>query len=169
MKESLVLFLDFDGVFHHVFPLKENTDEQNSVFYYTKNVEEFCSTLKNFFDLKIVFATSWKEKFSFEDLKGFFEDFPSLHSSIYGSTPNIKNLSDEGYKWKEAEVWIKENQYTGKYLILDDYNEVWKVEGKDNSNIIVCKDKFDSEEIREAYHLLNIGQPYVNKAKMKNK
>ena len=159
MKKELVLFLDFDGVFHHIFPLKNQTDEQNSLFYYTSNVEKACSTLKESFDLKIVFATSWKEKFSFEDLKGFFEDYPAIYSSIYSATPNIKGLKDEGYKWEEAKVWLEKNQYNGEFIILDDNEEVWKINGECNPSLILCDDKFDEKEMEKINNLFMIKKP----------
>lgn len=156
MKESLVLFLDFDGVFHHFFPHRNKTDTENSLFYYADNVEDFCLKLNQSFDLKIVFATSWKEKFSFDDLKGFFEDYPAIYSSCYSVTPNIKGLPDEGYKWTESEVWLHDNQYNGLYIILDDNPESWKENGVINPNLIICNDKFDNDEITRAFQHLGL-------------
>lgn len=153
---ELVLFLDFDGVFHHVFPVKDNTDSQNEMFHYVDYVERFCLKIKENYALKIVFATSWKEKFSFEDLKGFFEDYPSIYEACHSTTPNIKNLKDEGYKWNEADEWLKANNYTGQYIIFDDYAEVWKINGKENPNLILCEDKFDNKELSKALSFLNI-------------
>lgn len=155
IKNELVIFLDFDGVFHHVFPVKDKTDRQNELFHYTENIESFFAKLSVRYDLKIVFATSWKEKFSFEELKGFFEDYPHIYNACVSTTPNIKSLTDEGYKWHEAEQWIEKNSYTGQYIILDDYNEVWKKDGKENPYLIICEDKFDIVEIQKIRNLLS--------------
>lgn len=145
MKKDLVIFLDFDGVLHHIFPLKENTDQQNEKFHYIDNFEKTIEKLKHDFNVKIVFSTSWKEKFSYEDLKGFFEDYPNCHQSFIGCTPNIKSETDQGYKWKEAKEWLKENHYQGNYIILDDFYHVWK--GCEPKDFVLCQDKFSDEEM----------------------
>lgn len=163
MKEELILFLDFDGVFHHFFPLGNKTDKENELFYYVDNVENFCKKILEHYELKIVFATSWKEKFSFEELKGFFEDYPSIFNSCYSVTPNIKGLADEGYKWEETKIWLSENNYEGKYFILDDNPDSWKEKGIVNSNLIFCDNKFDDVEEELAFQHLSIS----NKNKLK--
>lgn len=155
IKNDLVIFLDFDGVFHHVFPVKSGIERENELFYYTENIESFFSELTSEYNLKIVFATSWKEKFSFETLKGFFEDYPCIYNACLDCTPNIKSLSDEGYKWCEAECWIAQNDYTGQYIILDDYSEVWKKNGQENPDLIICEDKFDIDEMQKIRNRLS--------------
>lgn len=168
MKKDLVLFLDFDGVLHHFFPLKEATDEENSLFYYVPYFNNFVKTLNQHFNLKIVFATSWKEKFSFNDLKDFFEDYPDMQSCIIDSTPNLKSQCDDGYKWREAEQWMTENNYSGEYIIFDDYEVAWNNQEADeyaflysnpryfNKRLVHCKNGFKNEEKNAAIKLLNL-------------
>lgn len=156
MRPELVLFLDFDGVFHHFFPMRGKTDEENSLFYYTNNIERFCQRVSDHYDLKIVFATSWKERFSFEDLRGFFEDYPSIFNACVDSTPNIPRLPDEGYKWQEASLWLTDNNYSGRYIILDDNPNSWTDRGIVNSNLILCNNKFDTVEEQAAFKYLDI-------------
>lgn len=149
MKKDLLIFLDFDGVLHHIFPLKDNTDQQNEKFHFVDNFEETIKKLTKDFDVKIVFSTSWKEKFSFEELKGFFEDLPYCYNAMIDSTPNLKHSTDEGYKWLEAKEWMDKNNYKGNYLILDDYPLMWQ--GCDQKKIIFCNDKFSDEEIESVF------------------
>lgn len=144
MQKELVIFLDFDGVLHHIFPVKGNTDQENEMFHYVDYLEKAMKVLSDKFDLKIVFATSWKEKFSFDDLKGFFEDYPACYNAFIDSTPNIKS-HDQGYKWREAVKWMEDNNYSGHYIIIDDYAPMW--DGCDSNNIVVCQDKFNDTEI----------------------
>lgn len=168
MKEDLVLFLDFDGVLHHFFPVKEATDEENSLFYYVPQFNNFVKLLCEKFNVKIVFATSWKEKFSFDDLRDFFEDYSDMQKCMIGSTPNLKYQNDDGYKWREAEQWMKDNDYNGNYIIFDDYDVAWNNQEKDedaflysnkryfNDRLVVCKNGFKIEEEFTALKLLNL-------------
>lgn len=168
MKKELVLFLDFDGVLHHFFPVKEATNDENSLFYYVPAFNNFVKILNQHFDVKIVFATSWKEKFSFEDLRDFFEDYPEMQMNMVGSTPNLKDQKDDGYKWREAEQWMVENNYTGEYIIFDDYNVAWnnQEDNEDsffysapkyfNDRLIICENGFKENEKISALRLLNL-------------
>lgn len=151
MKKELVIFLDFDGVLHHIFPVIGNTERENEMFYYVDNLETSIKKLSEEFNIKIVFSTSWKEKFSFEELKGFFEDYPFCYNHFIGCTPNIKS-EDRGYKWKEAVAWFKESNYNGDYVIIDDYPLMW--EGCDVNKMVVCEDKFSDYEIKKLFELV---------------
>lgn len=168
MKEELVVFLDFDGVLHHFFPIKEATDEQNSLFHYVPVFNDFIKSLGNHFDVKIVFATSWKEKFSYEDLRDFFEDYPEMQNAMIGATPNLKSEKDKGAKWREAEQWMNDNNYNGRYIIFDDYDVTWdnQEDNEDaflyslptyfNKDLIVCNNGFKEDEIKAAHKLLGL-------------
>ena len=168
MKKELVLFLDFDGVLHHFFPVKEATDDENSLFYYVPAFNNFTKILNQHFDVKIVFATSWKEKFSFDDLRDFFEDYPEMQSCMVGSTPNLKYQKDDGYKWREAQQWMEENNYNGQYIIFDDYDVAWNNQERDedayvysrpiyfNERLIVCHNGFKETEKLSAMRLLKL-------------
>lgn len=168
MKKELVIFLDFDGVLHHFFPVKEASDEQNSLFHYVPVFNNFVKSLKNDFEVKIVFATSWKEKFSFEDLKDFFEDYPEMQNIMIDSTPNLPSKQDKGAKWREAEKWMFDNHYQGQYIIFDDYDVTWDNQEEDedaflyslpsyfNKDLVICNNGFKEEEEKTARKLLGL-------------
>ena len=122
MKEELVVFLDFDGVLHHFFPIKEATDEQSPLSHYAPVFKDFIKSLGNHFDIKIVLATSWEEKISYEDIRDIFKDYPEMQSAIVGTTKNLKSEKDKETKWRAAGKWMNDNNYNGRYIIFDDYD-----------------------------------------------
>lgn len=169
MKKDLVIFLDFDGVLHHFFPKKDATDEENKFFYYLPYLNKFVEQIFPYYDVKIVFATTWKENHSICELKENFTSYPNLFEKIIGATPNISSET-KGCKWREAAAWISERSYKGDYLILDDYDIVWAEDeneedeysflyAKDkplNHRQVVCQNKFNDEEIMVALKLLGL-------------
>lgn len=167
MKKDLVIFLDFDGVLHHFFPKADATDEENQFFYYLPYLNKFVEQICPYYDVKIVFATTWKENYSLNQLKGNFAGFPLLCEKIIGATPDIVSET-RGSKWREAIAWMNEHNYSQDYLILDDYDVVWAEEDEDpygflynknkplNHRQVVCQNKFDDEEIKNSLIMLNL-------------
>lgn len=169
MKKDLVIFLDFDGVLHHFFPKADATDEENQFFYYLPYLNKFVEQIFPYYDVKIVFATTWKENFSICELKENFTLYPNLFEKIIGATPNIFSKT-RGSKWREAAAWMAEQGYNSDYLILDDYDIVWAEDETEedeysflykkikplNHRQVVCQNKFNDEEIKAALKLLSL-------------
>ncbi len=56
--KKVILFLDFDGVTHHYFPVSDVKEEENSYFFFLKNIENIIRDFNNIFDIKIVISSS---------------------------------------------------------------------------------------------------------------
>jgi hypothetical protein len=137
MKMQIALFLDFDGVLHHYFPLQDKSDEENQRFYYLSNFESLIREIKEDLDIVIVISSSWRKTRALDELKSLFS--VDIQSLIVDKTPVINEESRE----LEVTTWINQNNFTGSYLILDDCDFFFK----DKSNLIHCYDKFNEREI----------------------
>src|ERR1039457_666017 len=81
----MILFLDFDGVLHPVFPKRELPDEENQLFSYLPRLE---NVLRDYSELRIVIVSSWREIRPWENVIKAFS--PDVASRIIGATPVLK-------------------------------------------------------------------------------
>lgn len=119
-----ILFLDFDGVLHPLFPRTDRTHEENQHF-------EGCSRLANVLDrvaprIKIVVSSTWRYKRSMEELRSLVGP---LGGRLIGMTP-ILNLQEDGTRELEAQQWL--DTYTRnharpivRWCALDDVPSLW--------------------------------------------
>lgn len=137
MKPKIVLFLDFDGVLHHYFPVPDKSEEENKHFYYLSNFESLIREIQTELDIVIVISSSWRKTRTIEELKALFST--DIQSLIIDKTPVINEEDRE----LEVLTWIQQNNFTGNHLILDDCDFFFK----NKSTLIHCYDKFDEREI----------------------
>ena len=118
----MILFLDFDGVLHHI------RARYNEGFQHVPALE---TVLRDFPLVKIVISSSWRYHENLEQLREHFS--PDIAERIIGVTPTIEPTWQEHARFKEISAWIEMNAYTGEWLAIDDqYGEFPQVgEGKD--------------------------------------
>lgn len=121
-KKECVLFLDFDGVLHFFFPEENSTDEENQFFYFVPQFERFIRTFTDFVDFKIVIASTWRDSKTIAQLKSPFSK--DIQAMIVGVTPNHFD-NTVGSRFREAQEWLKTNQYDGLWISIDDNPDIW--------------------------------------------
>lgn len=139
----MILFLDFDGVLHPVFPRRELPDEENQLFSFLPRLE---GVLRDFPEFKIVIASSWRENRSWENvIKAFSQD---ISARIIGATPVLKSKEPPYPKHPRYEEILDylniNNLATARWVALDDDPEIYPPTCQ---NLILCSDGFrDAEE-----------------------
>lgn len=136
-----ILFLDFDGVLHPLFPRTDRTHEENQHF-------EGCSRLANVLDrvaprMKIVISSTWRYSRTIDELRTLLGP---LGGRVIGCTP-ILNLRIDGVRELEAQQWL--DQYTRnhsrplvRWCALDDVPSLWSSHKK----LMVTNDGFRTAE-----------------------
>lgn len=118
IENSIVLFLDFDGVSHPEPCLK------SQLFCYMSRIEE---VLREYPMVEIVISSSWRDEYSLEQLRAFFA--PDMGERVVGATPSFKNPSStwlpgqvpEFERQWEIEIWLKGNRsWDTPWLAIDD-------------------------------------------------
>lgn len=136
MNKKVVLFLDFDGVLHHYFPLSENSELQNSKFYYLNNFESVIREFKDKINISIVISSAWRKTREISELKSFFSH--DIKTLVIDKTPVI----DDNNREIETSLWIEKNSFNGHWIAIDDLDFLYKTK----SNLVHCYDKFDKRE-----------------------
>ncbi len=90
-----ILFLDFDGV------LKLGFDAMGRPHESIRRIEDFLVSHES---VEVVFATTWRNKYSSQELASLFE--PSVRHRFIDSTPNVNSWSQKGTRQREIEAWI---------------------------------------------------------------
>lgn len=131
----MIIFLDFDGVLHHI------RAHEHEGFQHVPALE---NVLLDFLSVQIVISSSWRYFESLEQLKEHFS--PDIAERIIDVTPTLEPTWQQYARFKEISAWISENNYKGDWLAIDDqYGEFPKVgEGLD---IQEC-----DFEIKDAWH-----------------
>lgn len=135
--KKVILFLDFDGVTHHYFPVSDVSEEENTYFFFLKNIESVIRDFNSNLDIKIVISSSWRKRKTIEELKEYFSD--DIKEKVISSTPII----DEYKRFEEISAWVKENNFSGDWFALDDVDVIFS----DRTNLIHCYDQFSEREI----------------------
>ncbi|MHB8743905.1 MAG: HAD domain-containing protein [Sulfuricaulis sp.] len=144
-RKRMVLFLDFDGVTHPQFPSKDYPDAENQRFAFMPRIE---SVLRDFPDVDVVIASSWREHHSLAELKDFFA--PDIAERIVGATPIERTnfahgtFSERGRRSSEARMWLVEHaRGNAPWIALED--DEWSYLADDP--VVLCDDGFrDTEE-----------------------
>lgn len=109
----MILFLDFDGVLHPYSCGDEGLFCKVALLW---KILRACP------DVKVVFSTSWREIFSFEEMvlfvtRGGGED---LATRFIGKTPVLKDEGDLPRRDIEIQNWLDANGYSCPWLAIDD-------------------------------------------------
>jgi hypothetical protein len=135
--KKVILFLDFDGVTHHYFPISGVNDSENTYFYFLRNIESVIRDFNTNLDIKIVISSSWRKRHTLEEMKQHFSE--DIKEKVISSTPII----DEYKRFEEISLWIKENNFSGEWFALDDVDAIFS----DKTRLIHCYDQFSNREI----------------------
>lgn len=127
------IFLDFDGVMHipgNYHPKFEHMDI-------------FCESLQPYLrKFQIIISSSWREVYSFEELKDLFPEF--IQSHIVDITPVL--WSQKYQRYQEVLTWCRKYSVDTKdILILDDMAELFPQDCFellliDNKKGLTCED-----------------------------
>lgn len=146
MKKITYIFLDFDGVLHHFFPLKEESDERNQHFAFLKNFENTIRKLENDHDIKIVISSAWRHKHSLNELRSYFSK--DIAKKIIDKTPSLENGNRPGARLKEVLLWLENNNLQdASWVGIDDFSILYDPKDLDIFPAVVsCQDKFEDRE-----------------------
>lgn len=113
----MILFLDFDGVLHP-FPMSS----ANSHFSAASSLWKLLEKIP---DLSVVITSTWRERYSFEELVEQLENNGgrSYAERFIGVTPIMESTTDfvPGIRQIEIESWLVKNKSMDEpYIILDD-------------------------------------------------
>lgn len=108
----MILFLDFDGVLHaigkHVFG--------DQKFSKLPLLEDWLRTHP---EINVVISSSWRDTMSVEKLESFFS--ADIRPRIIDKCPQLPwEPEPEFWRYEEIMAWIKQTNYQGKWLALDD-------------------------------------------------
>lgn len=145
MHYFVYLFLDFDGVLHHFFPLPDESDERNKKFAFLPDFEATIRSLP--IPVKIVISSSWRVERSLEELRSFFS--PDIAALIVGKSPVVQGSNAPGGRLRETLAWLDANDLKdAPWVGIDDIPELYfPSEDTDASAAVVaCMDKFDGVE-----------------------
>jgi hypothetical protein len=108
----MVLFLDFDGVLHPISDVVGGDPQK--LFGGARRLREI---LIKFPCLKLVIHSSWRmeSKYTDEDLWNFLKMEDGLSNRYLGVTPRT-----EPSRWESIQAWMREQNYRGPFVILDD-------------------------------------------------
>lgn len=135
-----VVFLDFDGVTHPLFPRADRAHRENQHFVYLPNVMRAIQSVSP--GCVLVISSAWR------NWPDFAEKVPlDLQLRMNGRTPNIPLLY-EGVREDEALQWIDTNMNgcrDVRWLAIDDMPSGWRSLEK----VLLCDDGFREAEIAE--------------------
>lgn len=136
-----IVFLDVDGVINptryenaldKMWSASEgkikSRDKYGRLFF-----PQNCEALRKIVDTtgaKIVISSSWRQNGESE-MKALWE-YRNLAGEIIGITPNEIDVVESGKvefydlvcRGDEIELWLQRNNYTGKYVIIDNNNDM---------------------------------------------
>lgn len=128
--KQVIIFLDFDGVFHPYF--SEQKFEDLPTF------ENIIREYKNRLEFKIVISSSWKKRKSLEQIKSIFSK--DISDIIISVAPTLEDA--DGSRLKEAQMWLEDYNQECEWIALDDDHYAWNK----SENLIWCLDKFKEHE-----------------------
>lgn len=114
----MVIFLDFDGATHPDRCFADN------LFCRMPLIEE---VLREFPRIQIVISSSWREHYSLDDIRDFFD--AGMQDRVIDVTPIFERMKDlwptgtapEYERQWECELWMEENRPWGaRWLAIDD-------------------------------------------------
>jgi len=115
----MIVFLDVDGVIATTKSYKEQDDMLD------RDCIEVLNLLTDALDAKIVVSSTWRCE-GYRNIQKKLNG-AGVRAEIIGITPRLINEPEEGSVIHVAEgrgneilKWIKDNNYEGEYLVLDD-------------------------------------------------
>jgi len=114
-----ILYLDIDGILNSVQDM-HNKSWIQAVDYTNWKPEcvQLIDRLCLLTDCKIVISSSWRIVIykTIEEWNEAFRQAGAIHIKVIGITPRSSN----GFRGREINMWMAENNFIGPYVILDD-------------------------------------------------
>jgi len=110
--QSMVIFLDFDGVTH------PEPYSQESAFKQLPLIE---SVVREMSGVDIVVTSSWRETHTLDELRGYFA--VDMQDRVIGVTPNLWDSAQAPafVRERECRAWLAANRQVGtRWLAIDD-------------------------------------------------
>lgn len=129
----MIIFLDFDGVLH---PAPNNGSSDFSL------LPKFEDWLREHQNAMVVISSSWREIMGMDVLKAIFST--DLQDRIIDKCPVVEFIGQQAY-WRYLEIlqWIQNNNYSGKWLAIDDMASAFP---KDFKKLVACKSNIGIDE-----------------------
>lgn len=132
-----ILFLDFDGVLHPIFPRKDRTDDENRHFVGADRLATVLDVVAP--NIRIVVSSTWRYNRTLNQLRTLVGH--RLGKRIIDVTP-ILNLRQPGCRELEAQMWRAQNNHVGLWFALDDVADIWTSHQK----VMITDDGFRDAE-----------------------
>ena len=137
----VVLFLDFDGVLHHFFPVAGAPDADNRHFAFVPAFEAAVRACPC--EVDIVIASTWRVKYPLEAMRAYFS--PDIAARIIGITPRVGSGMGPGGRLAEVRAWLEANgRQDDPWVAIDDFSEIY--EGDPSVALVHCHDCFAERE-----------------------
>lgn len=135
----LPLFLDFDGVLHHFFPLPGNTDEQNAKFAFLPAFE--AAVRQSPRPVQIIISSTWRRTKTLSELRALFSaDIADLITDV---TPAQGLGNGPGARHAEVVAWMGSRNRLGQpWVGIDDFPELYRP----GDTVVACRDRFGERE-----------------------
>jgi len=116
----MLLFLDFDGVLH---PLRGDGIDARLF----SRVAALWEILRACPDVRVVFSTSWRETYKFDELTALVtrDGGEDLAHRFIGCTPNLEGEGFYGRRDLEIQSWLEDYDPAVPWLALDDMPELF--------------------------------------------
>ncbi len=134
----VVLFLDFDGVLHHWFPVAGSSDEDNQYFAFLPHFETAVRACER--DVEIVISSTWRKNHDLDEIKQKFSN--DIANKIVGVTPVFDLENARGSRQIEAQSWLKDNRPYSQWVGIDDMPDLYEK----NVAVVACADQFGERE-----------------------
>ena len=123
-----VIFLDFDGCLNSVGSFIYNNRLVLMGLTKIPSYESFdpiaCSNLQYVLeelpDVQVVVSSTWRKYKTLAALQEIFKTNNLLPERMIGTTPE----SEEGYRGKEIESWLKDHPEVTEFVIVDDDSDM---------------------------------------------
>jgi hypothetical protein len=114
----MILFLDFDGVLHSEYIPGATPSQNKSLPEDFSQLPVFEAVMREFRNLRIVISSSWRQRYSLDELKAMFSE--DIRHQIIDVTPTLPRRS-EGHRQREIEAWMQRHAEGGEWIALDDW------------------------------------------------
>ena len=136
---KMLIFLDFDGVIVH----------SGQKCY--KDIDPDCvaviKALCDKYDAKIVVSSAWRILSTIEELEFTLFSYGLDKGRVIGKTRITKGA--EGRRDEEIEDWLKDNKYTGEYVVIDD--DIFDLDRLPKERLIHVEDGWNTGGIKQEH------------------
>lgn len=110
--DSVVLFLDFDGVLHPCGGV--GPGERFS----RKPLLEELLREQTLLHVVIVISSTWREAYSLKSLISIFS--ADIQPRVIGATPILDDIESDYLRYREIRGWLSRHQEISRWVVLDD-------------------------------------------------